>query len=71
MQAPQHSLNSRWVNTTQGGPCLVGAKVSELEVKVAVQHTVLRLDVAVVDTAFVEVYDSQQNLCEVVAGQWL
>ena len=47
---------------------LVCSKVSQFEVEVPVQHTVLRLDVAMEDSSLVEVHHSQQCLCEVVAG---
>ena len=50
---------------------LVGAKVSELEVEMAVQYAVLRFDVAVIDTTLVKVHDSEEDLDEVVTSQGL
>ena len=50
---------------------LVSAKVRELQVEVGVQHTVLWLNVTVVDATLVQVHDGQQDLCEVVTGQGL
>ena len=50
---------------------LVGAKVSELEVKVVIQDTVLRFDISVEHTPLVQVHHCQQGLDEIVAGQGL
>jgi hypothetical protein len=50
---------------------LVCSKISEFEVKMFVQNTILRFYVPVKDASFVEVHYSQQNLCEVMSRQRL
>lgn len=61
----------RWYTTSTTEEDLVSAKVRELQVEVAVQHTVLWLNVTVVDATLMQVHDGQQDLCEVVTSQRL
>ena len=60
-----------WYMTRTTEEDLVSAKVRELQVEVVVEHTVLWLNVTVVDATLVQVHDGQQDLCEVVTGQGL